>query len=720
MKHFVNDTTSYRRNITLIPTYVNDAATYLSRQTGKPVDECKQFIERSLQPGGQFELKIPQAMVLVRGKNGDRVMTEMRFDEFLDSVHRNRQILSPSMTAYMHPDDKESLLARYIKGNLALRQEAKHKAQTAEMLQDELSYAIFDSMQTTYKIKNNGLSGAHTSPYTILFNKSAHSTLTSTCRTATSYANANNEKFLYGNRHYYAPDVAKTNIVSIVNHSDLVGMQNAMDRHGLVPPTTDQVMACIERSTESYWRGVAQMALIRRLVESLSPIEKAAFLYTSDMYHLAAYNPSFVRQFLTALSSKAATPLSPEESITWAKSIDSNLRAHVSMLCAIELRGEEFKTLFDRPLDLGIVAATAKTISEAMDNYEDFIRAFWVTDNLPSSIFYIPNIVRRGVITSDTDSTIFSVDYWTEWHQGRLDASPESDAIASAAIYLSGQLIRHILATLSGNMGVAQQHIKSLSMKNEFYYRVFVPTSRAKHYYALPVAKEGNILPKAKMDIKGVALRNSNVPPHVTAQAHAMKQRIIDTVSAGKKLSIREIMGEVAFIERGIRNSIESGQYDLLKRLQVKDANSYKNPESSPFIHYGLWEEVFASKYGHATAPPYGAIKVSIDADSPTKIKAWLARMEDQVIAGKMKAWLDTTNRRSVTQLLLPESVLSNTGVPPEIVKGIDTRNIVVEMMEGFYLVLESIGIYIRNANTTRLVSDQPWLIDHYQPPAKK
>jgi DNA polymerase family B len=720
MKHFVNDTTSYRRNITLIPTYVNDAATYLSRQTGKPVDECKQFIERSLQPGGQFELKIPQAMVLVRGKNGDRVMTEMRFDEFLDSVHRNRQILSPSMTAYMHPDDKESLLARYIKGNLALRQEAKHKAQTAEMLQDELSYAIFESMQTTYKIKNNGLSGAHTSPYTILFNKSAHSTLTSTCRTATSYANANNEKFLYGNRHYYAPDVVKTNIVSIVNHSDLVGMQNAMDRHGLVPPTTDQVMACIERSTESYWRGVAQMALIRRLVESLSPIEKAAFLYTSDMYHLAAHNPSFVRQFLTALSSKAVTPLSPEESITWVKSIDSNLRAHVSMLCAIELRGEEFKTLFDRPLDLGIVAATAKTISEAMDNYEDFIRAFWVTDNLPSSIFYIPNIVRRGVITSDTDSTIFSVDYWTEWHQGRLDASPESDAIASAAIYLSGQLIRHILATLSGNMGVAQQHINSLSMKNEFYYRVFVPTSRAKHYYALPVAKEGNILPKAKMDIKGVALRNSNVPPHVTAQAHAMKQRIIDTVSAGKKLSIREIMGEVAFIERDIRNSIESGQYDLLKRVQVRDATSYKNPESSPFIHYGLWEEVFASKYGHAAAPPYGAIKVSIDADSPTKIKAWLARMEDQVIAGKMKAWLDTTNRRSVTQLLLPESVLSNNGVPPEIVKGINTRNIVVEMMEGFYLVLESIGIYIRNANTTRLVSDQPWLIDHYQPPAKK
>ena len=720
MKQFVNDTTSYRRDFALIPTYVKDAASYLSLQTGRPFEECKQFIETSLKPGGQFELKIPQAMVLVRGKNGDRVLTEMRFNEFLESVQRNRQILSPSMTAYIHPDDKESLLARYIQGNLKLRSEAKHKKLEAEMAQDELSMAIFDSMQTTYKIKNNGLSGAHTSPYTILFNKSAHSTLTSTCRTATSYANANNEKFLYGNRHYYSPDVVKTNLVSIVNHSDYEKMSHTMERHGIAAPTTEQVMACIVRSTDAYWRGEAQMALIRRLVEALSPLEKAAFLYTSDMYHLAACNPEFVRGFLSRLSSKGTVPLYGEDAKTWIKAMDSNMRAHVSMLCAAELRGEEFKTLFDRPLDLGIVAATAKSIIEAIQHYEDFIRAFWVTDNLPSSIFYIPNIVRRGVIISDTDSTIFSVDYWTEWQHGRLDTSPESVATASSVIYLSGQLIRHILATLSGNMGVAQQHITKLSMKNEFYYKVFVPTSRAKHYYAEQIAVEGNILPKPKMDIKGVALRNSNVPPHITAQAHALKQQIIDTVAAGKKLSIRQILGEVAYIERGIRESIGGGQYDLLKRLQVKDATSYKNPESSPFIHYGLWEEVFANKYGHAPTPPYNAIKVSVDADSPTKIKAWLARMEDQVIAGKMKAWLDSSNRRSVTQLLLPEPVLSNTGVPPEIVAGIDTRNIVVEMMEAFYLVLESIGIYIRNANTTRLVSDQPWLIDHYQPPVKK
>lgn len=719
MKHFVNELTTYRRDFNLIGTYERDMSRYLSLQSGRPYEECLQYVRQSITKGGKYELKIPNTLVLVRGKNGDRTMNEMRLDEFFDSVHRNRQILSPSMTAYMHPDDKESLLARYILGNMKLRNVFKEQKFEAEMREDEVEVAVCESMQTTYKIKNNGLSGAHTSPYNILFNKSAHSTLTSGCRTATSYANANNEKFLYGNRHYYAPDVVKTNLISIVNHSDLERMAAVMERFDLVAPSTDQVMECIKRSTETYWRGDAQMLLIRRLVENLSPIEKAAFLYTSDLYHFAHCNPAFVREFLRRLTIRSEEPLTPEESKKWVKAMDSNLRAHISLLCAKELRGQEFKSLYDRPADLAIVAATAKSFVETLDYYEDFIRVFWVTDNLPSSVFYVPNIVRRGVITSDTDSTIFSVDYWTRWQHGRMDFSDESVMTASAVIYLSGQLIRHILATLSGNMGVAQQHISSLEMKNEFYYKVFIPTSRAKHYMATAFAQEGNILPKPKIDIKGVALRNSNVPKHITEQGQALMRKVMNTIIDGKQISIHEVMGEMAHIERGIRESIEGGRYELLKRVKINDIVAYKKPESSNYVHYGMWEEVFANKYGHAPAPPYGAIKVSINADSPTKIKAWLDQIEDRVIAEKFKKWLDDTKRRSVKQMLLPETVLSDKGVPPEIIKAIDIRGIIVEMMEAFYLTLEALGIFIRNGNTTRLVSDQEWLID-FRPKQKQ
>ncbi len=726
MKHFINPLDSYGRNYQLIPTYIEDCATYLHLQTGDPLEQCREYVRRNIGPGGRFELRIPEALVLVRDpKTGDRRPSQMPLDHFLQTVRERRQILSPSMTAYMHPDDRKSLLADYISGNLQLRKKAKHAMFEAKMKGDEVATAIYNSMQTTYKIKNNSLSGAHCSPYTILWNKSSHSTLTSTCRTATSYANANNEKFLYGNRHYYAPDIVKTNLISIINHSDLPRMEAVMTQFGLRHPTVEQVMACIHRCTEPYWRSPAQMRLIQNLVEALSPIQRSAFLFTSDFYHLAQVNPEFVRQFLTDMSVKASEPLPMEDADHWIKQADDNLKAFVNMLCVKELAGGTLTNADGkdnplrnvRPDDYGRYGATVKKVIETLDRYEPFIRAFWVTDNLPSSVYYVPNIIRRGAITSDTDSTIFTVQYWTEWYVGKLDFSEQSVAVASTMVYFAGQLIRHILATFSGNMGVAKQDITRLSMKNEYYFPVFVLTSRAKHYYAYIAAQEGNVYKELDTEIKGVALRNSNVPPYITKQAHALMKRCMDKVMAGEKIKIFEVMAEIAEIENGIRRSIESGSYELMPRLQIKSANSYKDPANSNYLHYDMWESVFAEKYGHAPEPPYTAVKANIDAGNPTKLAAWLDSMEDQAIANKMRTWLKKTNRRAVSVLILPEIVLSMTGVPKEIVKGVDVRGLIFQTMEAFYLILESLGIYLRNDNITRLVSDQNWKIERHLSP---
>lgn len=718
MKHFVNPVETYRRDYQLIPTYLQDCAKYLSLQTGRAFEECLHYVSDAISPTGQFPLQIPEALVLVRNKLGDRERKTIPVTQYLNDVVENQEILSPTMAAYVHPDKKESLLARYIAGNLKRRKVAKKEMFMAGMRGDEVTRANKNAEQNSLKIKNNSLSGAHSSPHTILWNKSSHSTLTSTCRTATSYGNANNEKFLYGNRHYWSPDVVKANIVSVINHTDMVNLEAVIRKYKLAHPTVEQTMACIKRSTDPYWRSANQTAILESLVKSLKPVERSAFVYISDFYHLAAINPDFVRTFLTDLSVKVTEPLPMEEAEHWVGRMDDNLLAFVSLLCAKELAGgtmgdadkKNTPLKVARPDDYGRIAATAKKIIETLDRYEDFIRAFWVTPNLPTSIFYLPNIVRRGVITSDTDSTIFTVQYWTEWYRGQLDFSEESMAIAATMVYLASQLVRHILATISGNMGVAPKDITRLSMKNEYYFPVFVLTSRAKHYFAYIAAQEGNVYTKMETEIKGVALRNSNVPPEITKEAHALIRNIMDTVMAGKKISLTKVKKRVAKIENNIRNGLLSGSYSLMTMTSIKGAASYKDPESSNYIHYGMWEEVFADKYGHAPVPPYRAVKVSVDADNPTKLRAWLSGIEDRVIADKMEQWLQRNGRRAVTMLLLPEPVLAMRGVPPEIVKGIAIRDLIFQTMESFYLILESLGVYMRNNNITRLVSDAAWL----------
>lgn len=710
MDHFIKPVEHYQRDYNLIETYVQETATYLHKQTDQPLDNCIQYVRGQIASNGPTPLRIPRALTLKRNRHGDRVKEEVRLDEYLEDVRRSNEILAPNMTAYLHPDVKKSLLADYIIGNLEKRKVAKKEMFRAEMAGNKELAARKDNEQTSFKLNNNALSGAQVSAHNPLVNKTAHSTLTSGCRTATSYGNANNEKFLYGNRHYWMPDVVKTNFISIISHTDFVQFEATMKKFKLKCPTVEEVMACVHRCTESYWRSPNQTSIIESLVKSFSPLERAAVLFTGDFYQMSRVNPEFVRQFLGSLIRRPA-PIPVEEAEVFIKAMSSNLTAYVSMMSAKELEGGTLNDAKDRPEAYGQVGAIAKNIMEVLDEYHDFIQTFWVTDNLPSSIYNLPNIVRRGVITSDTDSTIFTVQYWTEWYTGALDFSEESTAIANTMIYFSGETIRHILARFSANMGVDAKNLFRLSMKNEYYFPVFVLTSRAKHYFAYVAAREGNVYKHLETEIKGVALRSSNVPGFVIDETHALMRSCMDDVMAGRNISVKRTMGKVAEVERRIRKSIESGSNELLTRTQIKGPSSYKDPSSSNYIHYQMWEDVFADKYGHIAEPPYSAVKVSIDADNPTKLKAWLEKMKDRSIAEKMEVWLARSNRRGVTMLLLPETVVRSVGVPEEIVVGIDIRSLVSQTTESFYLFLEALGIYMKNANNTRLVSDNGWLL---------
>lgn len=722
MDPFVRDVEYYVRDYDLYNTYINDSALHLSLMEGIPLEDAKRFMLQLTGPEGAHPIKAPKARYLHRNKVGDREKREMPLDEFWQMVRDNRQILSPSQTAYLHPDQLKSILAIFISGNLAKRNKAKGEQLAAERAGDMALKAIKNSAQTTFKIKNNALSGAHSSPYTILWNKSSHSTLTSGCRVATSYGNANNEKFLYGNRHYWSPIITKNNLISIVTHSNFELINDVMVKYELRHPTVDEVMGMIERSSNSYWRGEELMAPIRKLVERFSDIERSAVMFTGDLYHLSNVNPGFVRKFLSEMATRTDVPLSPEECDEWVKKMDGDLIAFVSMLCPDCLfnpETEKYEALKDvkRPEARGILIANGKRIYNTQMYYADIIRAFWTTDNLPSSINYLPNIIRRGVITSDTDSTIFSVSRWPIWFYDSEDITKESMAISSTMIYLTSKIIIHILAKFSANCGVAQQDIFRLAMKNEFFMPVFGQTSRAKHYCAFVTMQEGTMKKEMEFDVKGVAMRSSNVPPEIMAQSHDLMRAIMTKVTEGKKISLRSVLRRVALIENEIRQSVTTGNYRYLKRMNINERKAYKAENGGNYRHYEFWESVFSAKYGTAPEPPYRAIKISLDIKNKTQMRAWIDSIEDRAIAKNLETWvLEKSSNGTIGSLLLPELNLQATGVPKEIIPVIDIRNLISQTMESFYLVLEQIGYYCRDKNITRLLSDNEWLLDPNNP----
>lgn len=707
--HFIKPTEQYRRDLNMYQHYLNDAATFMSIQTGQPIEECLVFVKDVTDPvNGERPFVDPELFCLSKETDGNRVKKVVTMSQYLGVVEKNKMIMSPTMAVYHNPEYRESISAQYIDGNVKKRGVIKKEQFAAKQAGDLVTEAIKEGEQTSVKIKNNSMSGAHASAFTILWNKSAHSSLTSTCRSASGNANASNERFIAGNRHYYHPDIAIHNIISIINNSDYDAIQKVMDKYQLVYPSVEAVYANIKRSTDFYWRCPESSAEIYALIEKLTPLQRAAYAYTADIWSLNFFNTDFVR---TVISDFIYMPTEPvEDPDSWIGQMDDDLKAYVCSMSAAQLKG--YKDLKDvkanNPFNYGIIGAITKNIIQTLDKYQDLIKALWATTNMPSSMAMFTTSTRRIGLVSDTDSTIFTVQDWTIWYQnGKLDFTRESNAVRATMVYLAAMLTTHVLATMSGNMGVPDKLKFKLAMKNEFAFPLFALTGRAKHYWAAMSEREGNVYEEFDLEIKGVELRSSNTPKHIFELAKKMIGDNIDKIVAGEMLNGRKIMTQVADIERSIIDSINQGHPSYLRRAQVKSPASYKQGDQAPgYQHYLMWQEVFAPKYGEAPPPTYRAVSVPIDGNNPTKIKEWVDKITDRALAERLQRYLERKGSKSCAVLWLPLPNILARGIPEEILQGMDIRGLVKGVMSPFYIILESYGLFLMNDNVTRLASD--------------
>ncbi len=715
MNNFINSKESYQRNLDIVEAWIRDMTTYLELSTGQSKAICEAFIKKEMVPGGKLEYHNPRTTYLER-TDCDRNKQSGTLLGFLKHVVHTRSLMAPSMTVYLHPSKKQSLLSQYIIRNMLIRGKHKKEMLNAAMRGDKEAAAFNKNMQSTFKYKNNSLSGAQASDGTVLTNKSAHPSLTSTCRVSAGYGNANNEKFLAGNRHYWSPSITIANIVSIINNTDLNALRLAMEAFSIRYPTAMETMECILYSSRLYWNDKDEEYKILRLCQGATPLQLAAVVYVSDMYHLAKYNPEFVKTFLERMITIPTTPIAEPTKVLESQSGDIITLA--SYLCSRLMAGRLLKDLIDPnaknkegescydPEVYGIVANTAVHLEAVLEEYKVLIKGMWVTPNMPPSIMQLPTMRRRCVLVSDTDSTIFTNQYWTHFYTGKDDWSETSNNVAYVTTFLASQTVMHLLACMSAHLGIVQDNIHRISMKNEYFFPVFVKTSMAKHYYAYVSAQEGNVYAKPKLELKGKNLRDSTVAPAINDKLKEFVKSIMDSIMTKGTVSTGWLLNQVLLVERSIINNIKEGKTSEFTTMRLNDSTAYKNPESSNYRYHDLWTEVFAPKYGSAEAPPYTAIKISITPGSKRKLAKWVEEIEDRALANRLQKWLIDRQVDSLGMLLLPPSILEEKGVPIEIIPVVDFRGIVYSSCVSFYLVLESLGIYSVDDKKNRLLSD--------------
>lgn len=690
---FLEPKDSYQRCIDPIGHYVDQVATYLSLKTKEPIEVCKSWIQHALK-NGQFKgITNPTIKYFERQSNGDRIATFGSLTSYIYNTVKRGEILAPSFTVYMHPSAKPSLITKFTDANTKRRSQEKKAAFKAKAEKNMDLFTFKNNAQTNMKLTNNSLSGAFVAKGSFVNNPTAHSTLTSTTRTGTSLANASNERLIAGNRHYFSPDIVINNILSIITNTDYTLLKPSTDHFldGLVYPTVEQTMECITYSTDLYWIDYRAHARIRDLVETLSPIQRAAFVYTGDLYHLRKLNPEYIRAFISKLCCKIIIPA--ENALEKVYKIEEQVLILAHQICSQETKGKGKD--YAKMEGLGVLVATAEHIIQVIHEYKDFIKGLLITKNLPPSVAHIRDMVRRIVVISDTDSTCFTTGEWVEWMRGGMIFDDESLAICGGITYMATQTFMHSMALYSANINVEKAKLHTLAYKSEWTWTLLVPMNVAKHYFARAVIQEGNVFEEPELELKGVHLKNSNTPKRIVADSTAKIEEVMDTITSNKKISLKKLLTEVADMERFIERSLLSGELEFYRQVKIKEAAAYtKSMDESPFQHHLLWKEVFQPKYGILEEPPYAVAKVPTILDNPTAIKTWLDSMEDREFAERMGAWITRKKKTSLNTFYISSNFLKTYGMPKEIVPIIATKRILLDLCNIYYLVLESLGFY--------------------------
>lgn len=696
---FLYDAEHYKRSISPISHWAEQVAWYASKMKGLPYEQCLAHIKKKLEKN-EVPMDDPTVVFFHRGENGDSHKKTASLKTYLTYTLRSNHILAPSGTTYLHPSTKKSKIAGILDKNVIRRSILKKKSQELAFKKEHVLSAWYNRGQDNRKRSSNSVTGNFVAQGTAIRNPSAHSTVTSTTRCLASFSNASNERILSGTRDYHKPEIIYNNLASIAVRSDYELIDRVMRRLDIVVPTVDQTMACIQRSSNLYFRDSRKIREIRTLVERMAPLERAAFVYTGDLYQLMTLNETMMRTFITKLAAKG-DPVVVDDVRAKTYAFDEMVvnYAHQYHMTMMAGKGKDYNLLTDD--EMYQLYGTCVSIFNVIQEYRDLLQAFFLTENHPASIATMPDFVRRSVPLSDTDSTLFSVDNWVAWYfHGDYPFNDDGYAVGGAISYLATQCIAHILAHFSANMNVEKERIFSLAMKPEFFFPVFCQTSVSKHYFTAQLVKEGGVFEKIKMEIKGVHLKDSTVTKEIIKQAHARMETIITTIMAGNKISLNDLIEELIEIEQGIAQSILKGESKYLRRIRLKDRDSYKNVaeegdiERSNYRHYTLWQRAFAGTYGKIPPPPYLAITVPLDLPNRTVVAEWLNGLENRDFADNFRGWLDEHNMVKIGAIHLPIDYCRAHGVPKELHPVIDIKRSILALTKAHRNILESAGFF--------------------------
>lgn len=715
---FSNDTKeSYIGRKNPLDHYHKQCAIYLSRMRNIPYEEALEFIVSNIGKGKAVEPKPPEMVYAYSERLGCKTLGTTTVWDYAIDVLEKDYIMTPAMTSFVPPHIKEALPVKFIFKRSAERDVLKKEKFLAKMKGDKKGADAADAGQNKVKYDLNAGTGTLTIKTTSLYNQTGHPSLTSTCRTGVSYANANNERFIEGIRHYYSVDITIANILATIAEYPCELVFETVNKYQLHVPTVKETFECVLRSAKRNWRSITGEKTVYDLISTMTSAERCTLVYTCDLFHLHKHNPEFMEAFIMKGTEKHdGSHLSDEEAYNIVKTVDGDTAICAHYINQDRTRGtglgqlgDPKDKLYNMPLYKD-VAATAKNIHDHIVGHLDFVRNICRMPVLHVGIYKLPEIYRTTIPVSDTDSSVFSLQRWIiEFCEKDLFCD-KAWSIGYFLSYMVCQQLDHLTMMFNASMGIPLKYLDNFKLKNEYYFPVTGSTGRAKVYWYNYSSQEGNLYPEIEIVKKGAAIRGNMISQEVVDRHDDYTKMLADKIMSGggiESLSIEDVFLPVLELHYSIIEDVVKGGNKYLRSTQVKNETAYKKGSQDPnIVNQKMWDLVYADKFGDTPEAPYSSLVVNVNLGTKNRIDEWLDKFSEVDLADRMRGWIKDHGIESIGTFRLPAQNLADHRVPEDIVKVMDTKKITAKILAPFYITLESLGIYFMNDSITTTIED--------------
>jgi hypothetical protein len=711
---FILPVDEYKRDIDPIGQYIEQQSQFLHIMEDISLEEAETFVKKTIGKEGKYPIINPMVTYVRKDEYGDRVKDRTSLLGYINSTLKENEVLTATFTTFVSQDKKLSYISEYVDHQIPKRKKLKKLQFQKKQEGDKVGEAFANNGQNNIKRSINSISGASSIVSTPIYMASMHPILTSTCRMTSGYANANNEKLLGGNRHYHNPDVTINNLCVLTYRINEDKIEKFLNDNNLYVPTAEELFEDILNSTRLYWRWSEKEQIILEFLKKCNREQRASIAFTYDMYLMRKYNPEFMKKFIIRL----ATNKVPDSDMTIAdaKTIFSKAKESIRNI-GIQINADLVKGLKeDQYVDTDTILKISScivNIYQTFELYSDYITTFLRSNHIPPSLAMFPNSLRKVVLMSDTDSSMFTTQGWTNWIVDETKDETLRFPVFANIVGLVDATLKHHLAIMSFNLGVSKKKWSLISMKNEFSFDTFASMGKTKHYIASINYQEGNVYNKISIEKKGVHLKNSNSPQEIINHGEDIMLRLYSIKERAERkldncsVKLTSILKEIADEERKIFRIVDQGDVEYYRSKQIKDEEAYKNDgENSPYAHYTFWNETFGHYYGFTAPPPYSAFDVKLSINNKTKMKEFLDSFENQELADKIRKNMERRGKDVLGTINIPYEVFVGKSIPKEIIPYVAKRELVANICSPYYIALEAVGMFFLDKNVTKLISD--------------